>query len=149
MTRKCRRSKCCNAKVKTVGTPDFIGDKVGCTFHYSCTECKNACDIKEVLIKHERALPTKKNRREKNPSKIVTPIINAKEEIFNIKRRIKHTEKELKFRAKIIQKIFDLFEGITINPVKGVILTPDKMRQLNELYKMDQELFRMQVQRPR
>lgn len=43
-------SKCCRAKVKTVGMADFIGG-AACTLHYECTKCSRACDIIMINIK--------------------------------------------------------------------------------------------------
>ena len=41
-----------------------------------------------------------------------------------------------KERDKIIKKLVELLDGITIDPVKGVILTPKKKRQVAELRKI-------------
>ena len=46
------KSKCCNADVIIVMSPDFPGDdiktlEVG-TCHYQCKKCGKACDVKEV-----------------------------------------------------------------------------------------------------
>lgn len=44
-------SKCCNAKISVVMTPDFPGDDVATmtvgTCHFECRKCGEACDIKE------------------------------------------------------------------------------------------------------
>ena len=37
-------SKCCNASMKTVGMPDFIGSNEICTMHWECDKCHEACD---------------------------------------------------------------------------------------------------------
>ncbi len=39
------RSKCCHAKVKTHGIPDFPGSKEICTFNFSCAKCGKSCHI--------------------------------------------------------------------------------------------------------
>jgi len=44
-------SKCCNAKVKLGGTPDFIGSDEICTVYNVCTKCGQPCDIKKVKTK--------------------------------------------------------------------------------------------------
>ncbi len=41
------RSKCCDAKVKIDGEPDFIGDDKVCTVSYVCLKCGKPCDVKE------------------------------------------------------------------------------------------------------
>ena len=41
-----------------------------------------------------------------------------------------------KERDKIIKKLVELLDGITIDLVKGVILTPKKKRQVAELRKI-------------
>ncbi len=45
-------SKCCDAEVIIVMSPDFPGDDVATmvigTCHYQCKNCGEACDIKEV-----------------------------------------------------------------------------------------------------
>ena len=45
------KSKCCNAKVSIVMSPDFPGDDVKTmeigTSYFKCEECGNACDVKE------------------------------------------------------------------------------------------------------
>lgn len=42
------RSRCCGAKVKTTGIPDFLESKEICTVNFVCLKCNNPCDIKEV-----------------------------------------------------------------------------------------------------
>ena len=49
MTRKVYRSKCCNAKVRTDGVPDFIGSKEVCTVNYVCLKCNKPCDVSENI----------------------------------------------------------------------------------------------------
>ena len=39
-------SKCCGAKVKTAGIPDFSGGET-CTVNHVCLKCNKPCDIKE------------------------------------------------------------------------------------------------------
>lgn len=46
-----------------------------------------------------------------------------------------HCEKQ----DKLIKKISELLDGLVIDPVKGVILTPEKERQVAEFKKMEQE----------
>lgn len=38
------KSNCCNAEMKEVGTPDFIGSDEVCTVHWECQKCKQPCD---------------------------------------------------------------------------------------------------------
>lgn len=66
-----------------------------------------------------------------------------------MKKRIKKQEKRLDFQGKLLQRLVDLLDGITIHPVKGVILTPKKKRQLAEFQKMEQKLFKSKIKRPR
>ncbi|MEK7465184.1 MAG: hypothetical protein AAB631_00200 [Patescibacteria group bacterium] len=42
----------------------------------------------------------------------------------------------------MLQKLTEFFDGILISPIKGVILTPKKKRQLAELQKMEQKLLK-------
>lgn len=51
------KSKCCNAKVKIEGMPDFIGSEEVCTFSFVCLKCNKPCDVK----KSKRKKP-KKNK---------------------------------------------------------------------------------------
>ncbi len=64
-----------------------------------------------------------------------------KQKALTIKKRIRKKEKELDFQGKILQKMIELLDGITIHPVKGVILTPKKKHQLVELQEMERKLF--------
>ena len=45
-------------------------------------------------------------------------------------------------RAKMLEKLVELLDGITIDPVRGVILTPKKRRQLAELRNIGQKQTR-------
>ena len=56
-------------------------------------------------------------------------------------KRIEEIERRLNFQGKILQKLVKFFDGITIHPVKGVILTSEKKRQLAELNEMEQKHF--------
>lgn len=66
-----------------------------------------------------------------------------------LKKRITERERQLYFQGKVLQKLVELLDGITIHPVKGVILTPNKKRQLAELRKMEQKLFKPKIKKPR
>ena len=64
------KSRCCNAKVKSVTSPDEI-DKLGCTMVCVCTECNKPCDIyiperKTWAINPKtRIVPNKKKKNNK------------------------------------------------------------------------------------
>ncbi len=58
-------------------------------------------------------------------------------------------EKRLDFHGEILQKLVEFFDGITIHPAKGVILTPKKKRQLAELQKMEQKLSKSKAKKSR
>ena len=103
------KSKCCNAKVRVNGVPDFIGSKEICTVSYICLKCNRPCNVKE--------------------SKITTTL-----------KRIQAQKKRVDFQGKILQKLVEFFDGITIHPTKGVILTLKKKHQLAEFQKMEQKL---------
>ncbi|MEK9170548.1 MAG: hypothetical protein AAB674_02785 [Patescibacteria group bacterium] len=45
MTKEVYRSKCCNAKVKASGIPDFLGSNDVCTVNYVCLKCNKSCDV--------------------------------------------------------------------------------------------------------
>jgi len=47
MTEAVCKSKCCNAEVRTVGVPDFIGSKGVCTISFVCLRCDKPCDVSE------------------------------------------------------------------------------------------------------
>jgi len=63
------------------------------------------------------------------------------------KKRIQTLRKRMVFYDRIFQKLFELLDGITIHPIKGVILTPKKKRQLVELQKMEQALLKQKKSR--
>jgi len=96
------KSKCCNAKVRVNGVPDFIGSKEICTISYICLKCGKPCDVKR-----------------------------------------------LDFQGKILEKLVEFLDGITIHPVKGVILTLKKKHQLAELNKMEQKLSKSKSKKSR
>ncbi len=108
------RSKCCHAKVKIEGIPDFLGRKEVCTYNFSCLRCRKPCDA--IKLKgHKRKACT-------------------------AKKRIQAQKKRLDFQGKVLRKLLELLDGITIHPVKGVMLTPKKKLQLAELRRMEQKL---------
>lgn len=114
MTEKVYRSKCCNAKARADGVPDFLGSEEVRTVSYTCLKCGKPCDVVKLRGQKQRAL----------------------------KERIKYGKKRLDFQGKILKKLIDFFDGITIHPVKGVILTPKKKRQLGELRAIEQRFFK-------
>ncbi len=117
MIGKVYRSKCCNAEVKVEGMPDFLGSKEICTFHFSCLRCGKPCNVVK-LEEYQKISATKE------------------------KKRIEMQKKRLDFQGEILQKLVEFFDGITIDPTKGVILTPKKKRQLAELKKMEQKFLK-------
>lgn len=133
MTGKVYRSKCCNAEVRVDGIPDFLGSKEVCTVSYTCFECDKPCDVMVPKGQKQKVRAVKKPK-----TKIRTTV---KEKQRALKERIKEGKKRLDFRGKILQKLVELLDGITIDPVKGVILTPKKKRQLVELQKIEQRFF--------
>lgn len=58
----------------------------------------------------------------------------------NFEKRIRTQKKRADLHGKIIKKLVELFDGITIHLTKGVILTPKKRRQLRELRSLEQKL---------
>ncbi|MEK7636550.1 MAG: hypothetical protein AAB362_02590 [Patescibacteria group bacterium] len=56
--------------------------------------------------------------------------------IVAVKKRIKKCRKLLDTQEKAVQKLVELLDGIIIDPVRGVILTPKKKRQRAELQKI-------------
>lgn len=122
MTGKVYRSECCNVEVKVEGKPDFFGSKEICTFHFSCLRCGKPCNVAGL----------KKRRK-----------------ISAAKKRIQVQDKRFDLRGEMLQKLIELFDGITIHPNKGVILTPKKKLQLAELQKMDQKLSKLKAKKSR
>jgi len=45
MTRALYKSRCCNAKVRTDGMPDFLGSDEVSTVSFTCLKCNKPCDI--------------------------------------------------------------------------------------------------------
>ncbi len=132
------RSKCCNAEVKTHGVPDFIGSKEICTVSFICRKCKNPCDIiGKLFLLRPKSQKKKVRAVEKSET---TTTLREHRKISAAKKRIQAQKKRLDFQGKILQKLVEFFDGITIHPTKGVILTPKKKRQLAELQKMEQKL---------
>lgn len=115
------KSKCCNAGVKTEGVPDFTGSKEICTVSYICRKCYKPCDVVTSKSRKQRAL----------------------------KKRIKEVKKPLDFQGEVLQKLVEFLDGITIHPIKGVILTPKKKRQLAELREMEQKLSKSKTKKSR
>lgn len=134
MTEKVYKSKCCNAKARADGVPDFLGSKEVCTVSYTCLECGKPCDVVKLMGQKQKVRAVKKSK-----TKIRTTL---KEKQRALKERIKYGKKRFDFQGKILKKLVELFDGITIHPVKGVILTPKKKRQLVELQAMEQRLFK-------
>lgn len=133
MTEKVYRSKCCKAEVRADGTPDFLGSKGVCTVSYFCLKCNKPCDV--VAPKGQ-----KRKMRAVEKSKMSAA-----------KKRIREIEKRLDFQGKMLQKLVEFFDGITIHPVKGVILTSKKKRQLAELKEMEynRNIFKKRIKKPR
>lgn len=74
--------------------------------------------------------------------KKIKTALEEKAEILAAKKRIKEGEKRLELQGKMLQKLVEFFDGIKIDPTKGVILTPKKKRQLAEFEKREQKLFK-------
>lgn len=148
MVSKCKRSKCCNARVRNIGAPDFLRDKTSCTFHYSCTLCNKACDIKEVLIKSYKATSLKKKRKGRAKLRLVSSKPSEKQEKILIGKQIVYFEARLDLQAKILNKLVEFVTGLKIDSVKGIVISVAKLHQLNELQKMEQDLFIMEVNKP-
>lgn len=127
MTKAVYKSKCCNAEVRADGMPDFIGSKKICTISFVCLGCKKPCNV----------VTTKSQKRKK------------KQRVLTTKKRIREKEKQLDFQGKILQKLIELLDGITIHPVKGVILTSKKKHQLAELQEIERKLFKSKTKKPR
>mgnify|MGYP001558079960 FL=1 len=72
-----------------------------------------------------------------------------KQRVLTTKKRIREKEKQLDFQGKILQKLIELLDGITIHPVKGVILTSKKKHQLAELQEIERKLFKSKTKKPR
>ena len=125
------KSKCCNAKVRVSGVPDFIGSKKICTVSYICLKCGKPCDVKKIVMTKAKTL------------------FGEKWKTLVTKKRIKKQEKRLDFQGKILKKLVEFLDGITIHPVKGVILTLKKKHQLAELNKMEQKLSKSKSKKSR
>ena len=121
--KKTQRSQCCKAKVRVDGIPDFLGIKEICTVSYICLKCKKSCNVVALKGQKRRILTTKK--------------------------RIREGKKRLDFQGRMLKMLGELFDGITIHPIKGVILTAKKKRQLVELLKMEQKLSKSKIKKPR
>lgn len=102
--------------------PDFLGSKEVRTVSYVCLKCGKPCNAEGPNSLKRRTLATKKRTREQ--------------------------KKRLDFQGKILQKLVELLDGIKIHPVKGVILTPKKKRQLAEFQKIEKKLFKNTRPRP-
>ena len=131
MTREVYKSKCCNAEARTDGMPDFLGSSEVCTVSCICLKCGKSCDVVVPKGQKRKTRAAKKSR------------------MSAAKKRIKDGEKRLDFQGKMLQKLVEFLDGIKIHPVKGVILTPKKKRQLAELQKMEQKLFKSKAKKPR
>lgn len=62
---------------------------------------------------------------------------------------VNEQKKRLDFQGEMLQKLIEFFDGITIHPTKGVILTPKKKRQLAELQKMEQKPLKLKAKKSR
>ena len=140
MSGKVYRSKCCNAKVRAWGMPDFLGSKEVCTVHYVCRKCNKPCDLMAAKGQKRKIGAAEKSKARKMVTKISTAL-EERREILTVKKRIRKRKKRLDFKGEILQKLVELLDGITIHPIKGVILTPKKKRQLIELQNIEQRLF--------
>src|SRR3989344_4852461 len=121
MAERNHRSRCRGAEVRADGMPDFLKSKTVCTVSFTCLKCNKPCNVMVPKGQKERAL----------------------------KKSIKEGERRLGFQGEMLQKLVKLLDGITIHPVKGVILTPKKKRQLAELQEMEQRLFKSKIKKPR
>lgn len=126
------KSKCCGAKVKVGGIPDFLGSKEVITLNFSCCECGKPCDVVQPKGRKRVLHAAKKSG--------IKTIWGGKRRLSAAKKRIQKQEKRLDFQGKTLQKLVEFLDGITISPTKGVILTTKKKRQLAELKKMEQQL---------
>ena len=57
-------------------------------------------------------------------------------------KQVREKEKQIDLHGKVIRRLAELLDGIIIDPVKGVVLTPKKKRQRAELEKTVQKHFR-------
>lgn len=71
------------------------------------------------------------------------------QEMLSRKRRIREREKQLDFRDEFLDKFVKVFDGITIHPVKGIILTPKKRRQIASLMRIERKILKSQTKKPR
>jgi Mg-chelatase subunit ChlI len=55
--------------------------------------------------------------------------------------KARNAKKQIEFQDKILNKIVEVLDGITIDPLKGVILTARKKRKLAELRKLEEKFF--------
>ncbi len=146
MSGKVYRSKCCNAKARAWGMPDFLGSKEVCTVHYVCRKCSKPCDLMVAKGQKRKIGAADKSKARKMVTKISTAL-EERREILAVKKRIRKIKERLDFKDEILQKLVELLDGITIHPIKGVILTPKKKRQLIELQNMERGLLQSKQQK--
>ena len=120
MMEKVYRSKCCKAKVRAAKLPEFWRNSLTYTVYYVCRKCDKPCDVVVPKGQQQKAL----------------------------KKRTKKGERRLDFQGEMLQKLNDLLDGIIINPIKGVILTSKKKRQLAELLEMQLKLSKSKNKEP-
>jgi Mg-chelatase subunit ChlI len=56
--------------------------------------------------------------------------------------KARNAKKRIEFQDKIINKIVEVLDGITIDPLKGVVLTARKKKKLAELRKLEKNFLR-------
>jgi hypothetical protein len=149
MMKKTQRSKCCKAEVRADGMPDFLGSKEVCTVSYTCLKCKKPCNVVAPKGQKQKVCVIEKSKGKKIAMTKIRTALEEKQRVLTTKKRIKEGKKRLDFQGKMIQKLVEFFDGITIHPVKGVILTSKKKRQLVELQEMEQKLFKSKIKKPR
>ena len=133
MIKRVYRSKCCNAKVRADGIPDFLGSKEVCTISFTCLNCGKPCDVMEPEGQKQKMHSAEKPARTR---------LVEKERMLVLKKQIKKQIKRIDLQGAILQKLLEFFAGIKTHPRRGMLVTPKNKRRLAEIYRMERELFK-------
>ena len=93
MTKKGFRSKCCNAKARAEGVPDFLGSKEVCTVNYICLKCNKSCNVVAPKGQKKKVYAVKKSKTKKIA--VTKTRTTLKEKQRALKKRIKEGKKRL------------------------------------------------------
>ena len=118
-------SKCCNASMKTVGMPDFIGSNEICTMHWECDKCHEACDPQieqdHVPDTGKKVKPTENKASEETSN--AQELASGKTPDTNLRDRIQFLEAGAEEHSRIQHELLNIVaphldfpRGKTINP---------------------------------